>query len=75
MKYNSSKSEVENAIKDYKLTNPQYFVDPTAEDKLREELKFISGELPIGERIKKASHIALSPSYDPTASAYQILNS
>lgn len=75
MKYNSSKSEVENAIKDYKLTNPQYFVDPTAEDKLREELKFISGELPIGERIKRASHIALSPSYDPTASAYQILNS
>ena len=75
MKYNSSKSEVENAIKDYKLTNPQYFIDPTAEDKLREELKFISGELPLGERIKKASHIALSPSYDPTASAYQILNS
>lgn len=75
MKYNSSKSEVENAIKDYKLTNPQYFVDPNAEDKLREELKFISGELPIGERIKRASHIALSPSYDPTASAYQILNS
>lgn len=75
MKYNSSKSEVENAIKDYKLTNPQYFVDSTAEDKLREELKFISGELPIEERIKRASHIALSPSYDPTASAYQILNS
>lgn len=75
MKYNSSKSEVENAIKDYKLTNPQYFIDPNAEDKLREELKFISGELPIGERIKRASHIALSPSYDPTASAYQVLNS
>lgn len=75
MKYNSSKSEVENAIKDYKLTNPQYFVDPSAEDKLREELKFISGELPVSERIKRASQIALVPSYDPTSVAYQVLNS
>lgn len=73
IKYNTSRSEVENAIKDYKLQNPKYFVEQDAEDKLRDELKNISSELSPTERVKRASHIALAPSYDPTVAAYQAL--
>lgn len=42
MKYNSSKSEVDNAIKELRSQSPEYFTDPSAEDKLRSELQFIS---------------------------------
>ena len=65
IKYNASKSEVENAIKDFKLTNPNLFLAQDAEDKLRAELQFISGELPANERIRKASSIALQIQIDP----------
>lgn len=75
IKYNASKSEVENAIKDFKLTNPNLFLAQDAEDKLRAELQFISGELPANERIRKASSIALQVQIDPKSAAYQVLNS
>ena len=75
IKYNASKSEVENAIKDFKLTNPNLFLAQDAEDKLRAELQFISGELPANERIRKASSIALQIQIDPKSAAYQVLNS
>lgn len=58
LKYNQTKGELEKAIIDYKKENAVIFTDNTAEDKLREELKYISSELPISERISRASKIA-----------------
>lgn len=74
IKYNSQKSEVDNAIKDFKLSNPKFFVDPTAEEKLRSELQFVSSELAPSERVRRASAVAFVPSVDPTTLAYQVLN-
>lgn len=75
LKYKSEQSIVENEIKNYKLANPQYFTNTENEEKLRAELQYISWELPIAERIKRASAIAFVPSVDPTTAAYQVLNS
>jgi len=74
IKYNSSRAEIENAIKDYKLANPNLFISAGAEDKLRDELQFISWELPANERVRRASSIALQIQIDPTNAAYQVLN-
>lgn len=74
IKYNAQKAEVDNAVKDFKLSNPQFFTDPSAEEKLRSELQFVSGELPATERVRRASAVAFVPSVDPTTLAYQVLN-
>lgn len=73
LKYNSQKSTIENEIKNYKLSNPQYFVSADSEEKLLAELEFISGNLPVAERIKRAATIAFVPSIDPTTDAYRTL--
>lgn len=75
LKYKSEQSTVENEIKNYKLANPQYFTNEGSEEKLRAELQYISWELPVAERIKRASAIAFVPSVDPVTAAYQALNS
>jgi hypothetical protein len=58
LKHNQAKWELEKAIADYKKDNTIIFEDSTAEDKLREELRYISSELSINERINRASKIA-----------------
>lgn len=73
LKYNSQKSTIENEIKNYKLSNPQYFVSADSEEKLLAELEFISGNLPVSERIRRAATIAFIPSVDPTTDAYRTL--
>lgn len=74
LKFNAEKSEVENALREFKSSNPQYFTSTQNEDKLRDELRFISGELPAIDRIRRAAAIAFTPPTDPTALAYQVLN-
>lgn len=75
LKYNEQRGTVENELRNYKLANPHYFTNEGSEDKLRAELQYISWELPIAERIKRASAIAFIPPVDPTTQAYQALNS
>lgn len=57
LKYNQSKSELERAIDDYKKSNPVFFEEAAAEEKLREEIKYISSELSVWDRIRRASNI------------------
>lgn len=75
LKYNEQRNTVENELRNYKLAHPQYFTNEGSEEKLRAELQYISWELPVAERIKRASAIAFTPPVDPTTQAYQALNS
>lgn len=74
LKFNAEKSEVENALREFKITNPQYFTNPKNEEQLRNELRYVSGELTPSERIRRAAAIAFVPSADPATLAYQVLN-
>lgn len=71
LKYQSQTNETEQAIEKYKIQNPQFFTSPENEAKLRDELKYISWELPLSERIRRAWAISFVPSIDPKTSAYQ----
>lgn len=74
LEFNAQKSEVEQAIREYKLSNPELFADAGNEEKLREELRYISGDLPPADRISRAARVAFSNPTNPTALAYQVLN-
>lgn len=74
LKYQQEVNNVDNAISEYKMSNPQMFTEDGAEEKLREELKYISDKLPIKERIKRSATIALAPVSDPYNVAFAALN-
>lgn len=57
LKYSQSKSEIEGAIEKYKEDNKDLFKDEEQEIKFRDELKYISSDLPTKERINRASKI------------------
>ena len=57
LKYSQSKSEIEWAIEKYKEENKDLFKDEEQEIKFRDELKYISSDLPTKERISRASKI------------------
>lgn len=58
LKHNQAKTQLENKVEDYVKTNPNLFKNEWNKDLLLEELKYISSELPVDERIKRASKIA-----------------
>lgn len=67
-KYNQSKREVESAIEEIKKTNWAYFEDDTFEERLKDELKYISPELETKNRVARAfSILKSSMSIDNTA--------
>ena len=70
IKYNQTKNEIDSEIENLKKENKELFLEWWAEDKLREELKYLSDNLPIKERIKRAAKIALMPNVDNTTAAY-----
>ena len=74
LKYQQEVTQIDNAIAEYKMSNPQMFAEEDAEQKLREELKFISDKLPIKERIRRSAQIALAPVVDPSSVAFAALN-
>lgn len=70
MKYNTSKSEIEKAIEDYRKENKILFEASDSEEKLREELKYISSEISAEDRVKRAGKIVFGISNNPTDTAY-----
>lgn len=74
LKYQHEQSQVDSAIAEFKSSNPQLFTDETSEQKLRDELKFISTSLPIKERIKRSAQITLVQQVDPSTVAFSALN-
>lgn len=57
LKYTQTKGEINSAIEEYKKENPIHFEDGEAEDKLKEELSYISDTLPHKERVRRAATI------------------
>lgn len=70
IKYNQAKNEIDSEIENLKKENKELFLEWWAEDKLREELRYLSDNLPIKERVKRAAKIALMPNVDNTTAAY-----
>jgi len=72
LKYRSESGELDNAIENFVLTNKNVITSPEDEAKLRDELKFISSELPVKERIRRASAIAFGTMPNSTSVYKQI---
>lgn len=68
LKYSQNKSELENSFEEFKKENKDLFLSEWAEERLKEELKYISSELPTKERIKRAAKVVFAIS--PTDAAY-----
>lgn len=72
-KYNQSKKEIDNAIWKVKEQNAIYFEDNSFEDKLKDELKYISTELDTNERVRRAFSILKSSWVNENSAAYKEL--
>ena len=70
LKYTQTKWEIESAILEYKKENKILFEDSEVEDKLREELTYISDKLPHKERVKRAASIIFWFKNNPVDNAY-----
>ena len=70
MKYNQTKGELERFIEDYKKENKILFEWADAEDRLRDEIKYVSSELTAEERVKRAAKIAFGITNNPNDAAY-----
>lgn len=70
MKYNQSKSEIEKAIEDYKKENKDFFEQSWNEEKLRDELKYISTEISPEDRVKRAWKIIFGLTTSSSDAAY-----
>jgi pyridoxal biosynthesis lyase PdxS len=70
MKYRSEKDTIEKEINSFKKENAILFDTEDAEDRLRDELKYISKELPAEERIKRASKAAFGILKNPNDAAF-----
>lgn len=70
LKYSQTKWELESSINEYKKSNPLMFEDEWAEDKLKEELSYISDSLPIKERVRRAASIVFWNNNSPVDKAY-----
>lgn len=51
------------------------FNNNNADELIREELKYITSELPMDERVKRAANNVLGSKYDPTSLAYKAIAS
>lgn len=58
MRYQIEKKSIDDQIEVFKASNKLLFDNDNAEKKLRDELKYISSDLPVEERIKKAARAA-----------------
>lgn len=74
LKYQQEVTQIDNAINEYKMSNPHMFTEEGAEQKLRDELVNISTNLPVKERIRRSAQIALVPTVDPSNVAFAALN-
>lgn len=70
LKFKSETSELDSAIEAYVAQNKNVIASAADEVKLRDELKYISNELPVKERIRRASAIAFG-SLPNTNSVYK----
>ena len=70
LKYKSETSELDSAISSYVSQNKTIITSDADEKKLRDELKYVSGELPVKERISRAAAMAFG-SLPNTTSVYK----
>lgn len=69
-KYRQESNELENAIRLTMTNNPSL---ARSEEKIRDELRYISKDLPVEERVRRATTLAFGLSSDPKTLAYQAL--
>lgn len=74
LKFKASVSESEKAMVDFKASNPHFFSENDAEEKIREKMDFISSSLPASERIAMAARLAFGTVTDPKKSAFKELS-
>lgn len=67
LRYKSISGELDNAVESYRAQNANVITSDEDEAKLRDELKYISAELPIKERIKRASAIVFGANPSPNS--------
>lgn len=70
LKFNSESQILDSAIEAFVSQNKDLITSPEDEVKLRDELKYISTDLPVKERIRRASVIVFG-SGNPEANAYR----
>ena len=73
LKFTSQRRELDNALADFKVKNSELFQKEDAEEKLMESMEYLSKDLPIKDRIEKASVIAFG-STATKPSPYAVLN-
>ena len=61
-RFQQEKRELDSGIQSIKDKNPLAFENPETEEKLRDELRYISKELPLEERLKRATQIVIGNS-------------
>jgi len=71
LEFKAQTETLENWISNYIEQNKVLFSSPESEAKLRDELKFISNELPVKERIRRASLIVFGSEQNPQSQAYK----
>jgi hypothetical protein len=62
--YQQGQKELDREIEGIKAKNPLAFENPEVEQKLRDELKFISTELSLDERVKRAASLVVGNTDD-----------
>lgn len=75
LQYTAEARELENSIEKFKLQNKDLFNNNNADELIREELKYITSELAMDERVKRAANNVLGSKYDPTSLAYKAIAS
>lgn len=73
LKYTREQDELNSHIRAFKAANPDLST-AEHEDKLRAELNSLSKDIPMEERIKKATILAFPTSVDNVSAAYQKIN-
>ena len=73
-RFQQEKRELDSAIQAIKDKNALQFENPETEEKLRDELRYISKELPLEERIKRASQIVLGNNQSNWSSVKETTN-
>lgn len=71
LKYNQSKREIDWAIDEVKKDSSIYFEDESFEDKLRQEIRYISPDLDTKERVQRAFSILRNSDISESDKAYK----
>lgn len=73
--FQNDKRDLEQAIAQIKQANPTQFTTDGADAELRDKLKYLSGSIPVGERVQLAAKLAFNSNIDSTTLAFKALAS